>query len=41
MKEDLKKVCQNCKRHKNNPSKCNLKNEFVGRKNTCNDFKSK
>lgn len=32
-------VCQNCKSHKNNPSFCNLKKSFTGRKNTCEDFK--
>lgn len=32
-------VCQNCKAHRNNPSFCNLKKSYTGRKNTCEDFK--
>ncbi len=36
-----KRVCQNCKSHKNNPSYCNLKKEHVGRKSTCDDFVKK
>lgn len=32
-------VCQNCKAQRNNPSFCKTKNDFTGRKNTCEEFK--
>ena len=41
MDEAKKEICQNCKRHKNKPSKCILRDKYVGRKDTCTDFKFK
>ena len=32
-------VCQNCKAQRNNPSFCKIKDDFTGRKNTCEEFK--
>ncbi len=35
-------TCQNCKGHKNKPSKCNTHDKFIGRKaKICVDFKKK
>ena len=35
-------TCQYCKGHKNKPSYCNTKKEYVGRKaKKCDDFKKK
>jgi hypothetical protein len=30
--------CQDCKTHRNKPSYCTLKNEYVGRKSVCEQF---
>ena len=38
VKEDR---CQDCKTHKNNPSKCKLTGEYVGRKHKCDKFTRK
>lgn len=38
---EKKKYCQNCRFHKNKPSFCKLKNEFVGRKKICDQHKFK
>ena len=33
-------VCQNCRSHRsNNPSFCRTKDDYTGRKNTCEEFK--
>jgi hypothetical protein len=32
------KICQNCKKFKNNPGKCKEKNDFTPRKATCSEF---
>jgi len=32
-------MCKNCKRHQSNPSYCKLKQEYVGKTDTCDDHK--
>ena len=32
MTEEIKRICQNCRQHKNNPSYCKYNKEYVGRK---------
>lgn len=36
-----KDKCQDCKYHTNRPSYCNNLMQFIGRKQTCTDFKRK
>lgn len=36
-----KEICQNCKWHSNNPSYCKGLSSYVGRKESCVDWKRK
>jgi len=33
-----KRVCQYCRHQENNPSRCHLRQYYVGRKDTCSNF---